>query len=87
MNSVFPQATVWQPELFTMDPKLGDQHLTAEQFVAALPQSREQFVPYYLDYDNTEDNVGYQGRDTWKQMEKDVYSLQFDDELMDQVDG
>ena len=57
-----------------MDPALGDQHLTSYEFVAALPNSRKSFVPWYLDYDTSEENVGYQGRDLWKEMEKDVYA-------------
>lgn len=42
-----------------MDPALGDQHLTAYEFVAGLPNSRKSFVPWYLNYDTTEENVGY----------------------------
>ena len=58
---------------FTLSPALGDEHLTAEMFFASLPESRDAFVPHYLDYNISTDNQGYQGRDIWKQMEKDVY--------------
>ena len=32
------------------------------------------------------EDVGYQGRDAWKTMEKTAYSYQFDEEFMDEVD-
>ena len=69
-----------------MGPRKFDQHLTAEQFVAALPNSRRAFTPKYLEYSNVDEDVGYQGRDVWKQMEKDAYELQFDEDLMDEVE-
>ena len=47
--------------------------MTAEQFVAALPKSRDSFKAKYLDLDVTEENVGYQGRDAFKIMENQTY--------------
>lgn len=75
-----------QPAKFKTEPALGDQLLTPELFVAALPQSKTAFVPHYLDYDTSFDNGGYQGRDLYKMMEKDVYRAQFDDALMEQAE-
>ena len=63
-----------------------DEHLTAQEFVAALPESRRAFIPEYLMYNNTLDAQGYMGRDTWKAMEKDVYKAQFSDSKMDKAD-
>ena len=59
---------------FNMNSAIGDEHLTSEQFVAGLPQSRSAFKAKYLEYSTREDDKGYQGRDTWMQMEKDVYA-------------
>ena len=42
-----------------MHPALGDQHLTSEQFVAGLPQSRTAFKAKYLDYPSTQEEAGY----------------------------
>ena len=47
------------PKKLDLGPALGDSHLTSEQFVAALPQSRQSFKVKYLDYENTEEFVGY----------------------------
>jgi len=44
---------------FDMGPRKFDQHLTAEQFVAALPNSRRAFMPKYLEYSNVDEDVGY----------------------------
>lgn len=54
--------------------------------MAALPQSRRSFKPKYVEFSGTVEDVGYQGRDAWKTMEKTAYSYQFDEEFMDEVD-
>jgi hypothetical protein len=44
---------------FDIGPMLGDKHFTSEQFVAALPQSRQAFIPKYREYSNTVEDTGY----------------------------
>ena len=72
--------------LFDIGPAEGDKFLTAEQFVAALPQSRKLFKPKYFEFPQSLEDVGFEGRDAWKAMERKAYDYQFDDEFMDEAD-
>ena len=58
---------------------MGDQLLTAEHFIAALPQTRTAFKPEYFEFSELEEDVGYSGRDAWKIMERKTFDYQFDD--------
>ena len=40
----------------------------------------------YREYSNTIEDVGYQGRDTWKKFEQDVYVLQNNEDFMDKAE-